>query len=169
MKRVLVIGGSGAGKSTLATALAEKTGLPLIHMDVVFWKPGWVETPDDEFVPRIEELAAKDAWIMEGNFSRTFPIRMPRADTIIMVTRPRWLCLLRAIWRSIKYFGRTRPDLGDGCPERLDLEFYKWIWNFPIRSVPKNLYAMASLGAHAEHVFIRSDREAAEYLESVGE
>jgi len=167
MKRVLIIGSSGTGKTTLALALAAKTKLPLIHLDTEYWNPGWVATPDDEWHSIVEDLVERDSWVMEGNFSGTFPIRMPRADTIILVTRPRWLCLARAIWRSIKYFRRTRPDLAEGCPEKFDLEFYKWIWDFPNRSQKKMNDAMASIGAHAHQIIITSDREAADFLKTL--
>jgi adenylate kinase family enzyme len=168
MKRVLIIGSSGAGKSTLSVALAARTKLPLIHLDTEYWNPGWVPTPDDEWHSIVEGLAERDSWIMEGNFSGTFPIRMPRADTIILVTRPRWLCLARAFWRFLKYRGVTRPDLADGCPEKFDPAFYKWIWDFPNRSQGKIVDAMATIGAHADQIIISSDLEAAEFLETLG-
>ncbi len=166
MKRVLVIGSSGAGKSTLAMAIAERTGLPLIHLDNEFWHPGWVETPAEDWPRKVVDLVARDAWVMDGNYSATFPIRMARADTIILTKRPRWLCLLRAMWRSAKYFGRVRPDLAEGCPERFSLEFYKWIWDFPSRSEQKINEAMATIGAHATQIVIKSDSEARAFLDT---
>ena len=165
MQRVLIIGSSGAGKSTLAAALAKKTGLPLIHLDAEYWNPGWVPTPDEAWHAKVKELAARDSWIMEGNYSGTFSVRIPRADTIILTTRPRWLCLLRAILRSIRYYGHTRPDMSEGCPERFDLDFYKWVWNFPIRTKARVDHAMATISAHALHIIIASDREADAFLE----
>jgi len=167
MRRVLIIGSSGAGKTTLASGLAKKTKLPLIHLDTEYWRPGWVPTPDDEWHSIVEDLVGRDSWIMEGNYSGTFHIRMPRADTIILLTRPGWLCLARAIWRSIKYFRRTRPDLAEGCPEQFDLKFYKWIWDFPNRSREKIEDAMASIGAQAHQIIITSDREGEAFLQSL--
>ncbi len=167
MKRVLVIDSSGAGKTTLATALAERTGLPLIHLDTEYWNPGWVATPNEDWQLRVEQLVAGDEWIMEGNFSGTFPQRMPRADTIILVTRPRWLCLARAFWRYLQYRGVTRPGLAPGCPERFDPSFYKWIWDFPNRSQAKIDDAMATIGDHAMQVVIKSDTKALAFLETI--
>lgn len=167
MKRVMVIGSCGAGKSVFATALAKKTGLPLIHLDVEFWNPGWVETPDGEWPAKVEALAARETWIIDGNYSGTFPLRMPRADTIILITRPRWLCLARAIWRSVRHYRRTRVDIGEGCPERFNLDFYKWIWGFPNRSQKKIEEAMATLGAQATQTTIASDREGRAFLEQL--
>lgn len=167
MKRVLVIGPSGAGKTTLATALAEKTGLPLIHLDTEYWRPGWVATPDEEWAPIVAECASRECWIMEGNFSSTFALRMPRADTIILVIRPRMHCLWRVFSRYLKYRGETRPDLAAGCPEKFDPAFYKWIWDFPNRSLPRIHEAMATIGAHATQIVIKSDAEARAFLDTI--
>ena len=71
MKRVLVIGSGGAGKSTFATRLGARLGLPVIHLDRVYWQPGWVETPKDEWLRKVEEMCAADAWVMDGNYSGT--------------------------------------------------------------------------------------------------
>ncbi|HBM88483.1 MAG: AAA family ATPase [Parvibaculaceae bacterium] len=167
MKRVLVIGPSGAGKTTLATALAEKTGLPLIHLDTEYWRPKWVPTLDEEWAPIVSDLVARDSWIIEGNFSSTFNLRMPRADTIILVIRPRLHCLWRVFLRYLKYRGETRPDLANGCPEKFDPAFYKWIWDFPNRSLPRIDEVMATIGAHASQITITSDTEARAFLDTI--
>ncbi len=167
MKRVLIIGPSGAGKTTLATALAVETGLPLIHLDTEYWRPGWVGTSDEEWRPYVEKLAARDSWIMEGNFSSTFDLRMPRADTIILVIRPRLSCLWRVFKRYLKFRGKTRPDLAAGCPERFDPAFYKWIWDFPNRSLPRVQATMATIGTHATQITITSDSEARVFLATI--
>lgn len=73
MRRVLVIGCGGAGKSTLARQLGEATGLPVIHLDAHYWRPGWVETPKETWRAAVDELIAADAWIMDGNYSGTHP------------------------------------------------------------------------------------------------
>jgi adenylate kinase family enzyme len=83
MRRVLVIGISGAGKSTFSQALATKTGLPLIHLDKEFWRPGWVQTPRQEWRARVSELAARERWIMDGNYDSSLDLRLPRADTVL--------------------------------------------------------------------------------------
>lgn len=42
--RVLVIGSGGAGKTTLVTAIADRLGRPVMHLDQEFWRPGWEPT-----------------------------------------------------------------------------------------------------------------------------
>lgn len=72
----------------------------------------------------------------DGNYSRTLPLRSEKADTLVYLDLPRSLCLWRVIWRRATNHGRTRPDMTEGCPERLDLLFLKWIWTFPRHSAP---------------------------------
>src|SRR3954453_4740611 len=99
MRRILVIGNSGGGKSTLSRRLGEKLGLPVVHLDVLFWKPGWVESDQPEFRARIAEALAGPAWVCDGSFDETFDLRMPLCDTIVWLDRPAWLCVIRAMAR----------------------------------------------------------------------
>src|SRR5262245_42711291 len=95
MQRVLVIGISGAGKSTFARELAQRSGLPLIHLDREFWQPGWKITPEPEWRSKVAALAAREAWIMDGGYSASLDLRLPRADTVIWFDYPRARCLRR--------------------------------------------------------------------------
>jgi len=137
MERVLVLGSPGAGKSTFARRLAERSGLPLIHLDKYFWRPGWVEPPPDEWQRTIEKLLQEPRWIMDGDYSRTLGLRLQRADTTFLLDTPRWLNTARVMRRIISGYGRTRPDLADNCPERLDWEFLKYVWNYPQKLRPR--------------------------------
>lgn len=167
MKRILVIGCSGGGKSTLARALGEKLALPVVHLDVLFWKPGWVESSYDEFRPKVAAAVAEDRWIVDGNFSRTFDLRLPRADTVVWVDQPRRVCLWRAFRRTLTLFGETRADLAPGCPEKIDPAFYRFIWNFKRTHDAMIEEALARDAAHARVFRLRSDREIASFLASV--
>lgn len=164
MQRILIIGCSGGGKSTLSRKLSEKLALPLTHLDVLFWKPGWTESTYDEFRPKIAAVTATDRWIIDGNFSATFDIRMPRADTIIWIDQPRWLCLWRAFWRTTSQYGSNRPDLAPGCPEKYDWEFYKFIWNYRRNNVAKIERGIAQYGRHAKVIHLKSDNDIATFL-----
>jgi adenylate kinase family enzyme len=131
LTRVMVIGCGGSGKSTFARALARRTGLPLIHLDQEFWSPGWVERYDDAgWARRVSELASGDRWVIDGNYSKTIDLRLPRATTILWLDLPRWVCLGSALRRSLVHYGQVRTDSAPGCHERLDGEFLAYIWNW---------------------------------------
>ncbi len=130
MKKVLIIGCGGAGKSTLARKMGEKTGIPVVHLDKIWWKPGWVESSREEFDEILAVELEKPAWIMDGNFNRTIPERIRHCDTLIYLDFSRFSCLMGVLKRVMTTCGKVRPDMGEGCPERFDLDFLKWIWNF---------------------------------------
>ena len=114
MRRILVVGSPGSGKSTLARRLAAKLKLPLVHLDFYFWRAGWEPADDATFFDCVRELAARPEWVMDDNYSRTFDIRMPRADTLVWLEYPRSTCFLRALGRSLRNEGRVRPDRPPG-------------------------------------------------------
>lgn len=164
MRRILIVGNSGAGKSTLARRLGDKLGLPVVHLDVLFWKPGWVESDKAEFHANIAAFQGEDAWISDGNFGGSWHLRMPAADTIIWIDQPPWLCLVRAIWRVVQYRDGARPDMAEGCRERVDLKFYRFILTYDRKVRPRLQAALAQHGAHARIVRLRSDREIEDFL-----
>ena len=135
MERIAIVGPGGAGKSTFAVALGTATGLPVVHLDRLFWRPGWVETPREEWRDRQRELFAADRWIADGNYGGTLDERVGRADTVIIVSRSRWACVASAVWRTARNHGRAVQ--ADGCPERFDVDFYRWIWNYDRDSRPR--------------------------------
>ncbi|MEM8555099.1 MAG: hypothetical protein AAGF71_09795 [Pseudomonadota bacterium] len=122
MQRIMIIGQPGSGKSTLARMLGEALDLPVYHMDRdVYWLPGWEERPLEDRLTRIDAIVTQDAWVFEGFNSATFHIRGARADTLIWLDVPLVIRLFRVIRRNVTGLGKARPDLGDDCPERLDM------------------------------------------------
>ncbi|MBM3548124.1 MAG: adenylate kinase [Alphaproteobacteria bacterium] len=144
MKRVLILGCSGAGKSTLALTLGERWRLPVIHLDKHYWRAGWVEPPREEWRAQVAELTARPEWIMDGNYGGTLPERLAVADMAIVFDFPTWRCLLRAFRRAVVGYGRTRPDLADGCPEHIDFKFLLYILNFRRKNRPSLMQALDS-------------------------
>lgn len=128
MNKTMVIGvGSGVGKSTFARELGKITGIEVTHLDRLYWKPNWVEAPREEFLAGQKQVIQNKKWIIEGNYSGTFEIREQYADTIIYLERPLYVCLFRVLKRRIQYHGKTRNDIGEGCIEKLDWAFLKFI------------------------------------------
>ena len=145
MKRVIVIGSGGAGKSTLARALGEQLGLPVVHLDAQFWQAGWVELDKTDWLEWQRNALLEPCWIMDGNYGGTMDLRLEAADTVIFLDLPPALCVARALWRAVRYWGRTRPDMAADCPERLDLNFLRWIWNYPRNNRPVILEKLSRL------------------------
>lgn len=164
MRRIAIVGCSGGGKSTLARALGARLALPVVHLDSLFWKPDWRESPLEEFRPRVEDWARREEWIIEGNFILASTLRFQRADTIIWLELPIWLCLMRAVIRSALAFGRARADLAPGCPERFDLAFYGYIWSWNRLTRPKMAQALAVHAPGARLIRLAGDRQAAAFL-----
>jgi adenylate kinase family enzyme len=167
VQRIAIIGPGGAGKSTLARRLGARLGLPVIHLDAEHWQPGWVPTPLDEWEAKVRELASGERWIIDGNYGGTLHLRLAAADTIIFLDFPRTICLWRVLRRQLRYRGRSRPDMTEGCPERISPGFAAWIWRYPRSHRPRVLTAMRSLGAHARHVILRSSREVEAFVGSL--
>lgn len=136
MKRILVIGSGGAGKSTFSRRLGEITGIEVIHLDKLYWKPNWTETPKDEWQATVFEILEKDEWILDGNFGGTMKMRIAASDTVIYLDFPRTVCLYQALRRTFTYWKKTRPDMGAGCGEHFNPKFLRWIWRFPKDTKP---------------------------------
>ena len=168
MQRVLVIGISGAGKSTFSRALAARTGLPLIHLDTEFWQPGWKITPRQEWRAKVAQLVERESWIMDGNYGSSLDLRLPRADTVLWFDYPRHVCLRRVFWRIATTYGRVREDLAPGCPEQLDPEFLRFVWDFNTKSRPQIVAMLAEHGQHVQPIVFRRDRDVARFLDRLG-
>ncbi|HEX4846761.1 MAG TPA: AAA family ATPase [Novosphingobium sp.] len=144
MQRVLVIGSPGAGKSTLAHAIAQRTGLPLHHLDRMHWLPGWIERDRAEALERVKAVLVEERWIIDGNYGSTLPVRIPRADTVVWLDYPTHLCLWRVLKRWWQYRGTARPDMTEGCPENLNAEFLLYVLMFRHNWSARNGAAMAA-------------------------
>lgn len=165
MERVLVVGPCGAGKSTFGFALAAVTGLPLFHMDKLNWKPGWVDSTDEELRARLKEVVEGERWIIEGTYGGTLDERLPRADTVVYLDYPIPLCFWRMLRRIVTWRGHPRPDMTEGCPERLDLAFLLYVarWNYGPRQRLEG-----RIGAYRDKVIrLKNSREAQRWLDSL--
>lgn len=167
MRRIAIIGSAGTGKSTLARGLGELTGLSVVHLDALYWGPGWIATPDEEWDAVVKEIASQEKWIIDGNYGRTMGPRLERADTVVFLDFPRVVCLWRVFRRWLRYRGRSRPDLAPGCPEQLSWEFVRRIWFYPKRSRPRVLERIEGHSADTEVIMLRSQKEIDRFLTSL--
>ena len=127
--KIAILGYSGSGKSTLARILAEKYKTEVLHFDRVQFLPNWeIRSDDDKKRITKEFLDTHTDWVIDGNYSKLFyDRRMEEADVVILLLFNRFSCLYRAFKRYVKYKNKTRPDMGEGCKEKFDLEFARWI------------------------------------------
>lgn len=167
MQKVMILGCCGSGKSTLARQVAERLQLPLLHLDAHYWKSGWVEPTAEDWERQVTALVQQDAWVMDGNYNKTLDLRLPYADTVIYLDLPQWLCLWRVFKRWIQYAGKTRPDMAADCPERLEWEFLKYVWEFPKKRRPKLLQKLQSLPDSQQVIVLRSPAEVKAYVRSL--
>jgi adenylate kinase family enzyme len=167
MKRILIIGSPGAGKSTFAVRLGRLIHLPIIHLDKEFWQPGWKETPRDKWTDRVKELAIRDKWIIDGAYDRTLEIRLSRADTVIFLDYPRYICFWRIFKRIVSNWGQVRFDMAEGCPERLDFPFLKWVWNYRRDHYPNIFEHLQSHFADGNLVVLKSISETNRFMDDL--
>ena len=166
MERILIIGCGGAGKSTLARQLGEKLNLPVVHLDKLYWKPGWVQESREEFDRKLAITLEEPKWIIDGNFNRTMPLRLQRCDTVIYLDFPRITCLLGVIKRILTTYGTVRPDMGEGCPERFDLEFLRWVWSYNKNNRQHN-YDLLNQATHAQKIILKNRRMVKTLLKNI--
>ncbi|WP_226037334.1 DNA topology modulation protein [Aquibacillus saliphilus] len=167
MKKVVLIGSGGSGKSTLARQLGEKLKINTYHLDALFWKPNWVGIPKDEQRKVQNDLVKKEKWIIDGNYGGTMDIRLNAADTIVFLDIHRVICVYRAFKRIMKYRNKTRPDMGEGCEERFELDFFKWVWDYSKTKRPKILNRLEQLSKDKQVIILISPKEVQIFLEKV--
>lgn len=131
-KRILVLGPCGSGKTCLTRQLSRILDLPAVHLDARFWRPGWISTPQPEWRGVVSSLIEQESWVMDGTYESTLDLRIPAAEAIIMVSRPRWSCLWGVVRRSLTYRNKPRPDAPSDQP--IDLAYLRYIWKYPVQT-----------------------------------
>lgn len=167
MKKMIVIGSPGTGKSTLAKKLADSLIIKLYHLDKLFWKPQWKMSTKEEQREILYDIVKQNSWIIDGNYSSTLDIRIKEADTIIYLKRSRMTCLYHVFKRFISYRGKTRPDMQENCPEKLDREFIRWVWQFPKNHEPLIEEHLKDLTSEQTLIKLMNQKEIDDFLNSL--
>jgi|SRR5215468_4665221 len=152
MKRVAIIGPGASGKSTLARQLGEITGLPVVELDKIFWRPGLVEIPRDQWVELQQKLVGETDWIMDGDLRPydAIEVRLRAADTIVFLDFSLFRCAWRALWRS-----RERVD------------FWLWLLRYRFQSRPFLMKMISKYVATATIHLLRNPEAVRRFLANV--
>ncbi len=165
MQRILVMGSSGSGKSTFARQLSGITGIPVVSIDALFWKPGWVESDRAEFRERLADVTRQPRWIMDGNYTSAWgELRRDVSDTVIWFDLPRATCMMGILTRIAKSYGKVRPEMAPGCPEKIDLEFFRYVWTYREKQRPTLLAFFEGLRPDQTFITFTNRAQADRYL-----
>lgn len=170
MKRIAIIGNAGSGKSTLSQKLSQITDLPVYHLDKYFWGPNWARPNINEYRVVHDALCDKDQWIIDGMNLRLLEYRVERADIIIFLDFPRYICFWRIFKRMFQYYGKETPSSAEGCPEKVSWEFLiflKWVWNFK-KKYPTTIRELLSTCSGTKKIYIfTSQKEVDSFIEQL--
>ena len=159
MKKVIVIGCPGSGKSTVSRALHNKTGIPLYHLDMMFWNADKTTVEKEVFLERLSDVLEKDEWIIDGNYSSTMELRMTACDTVIFLDYPLAICLDGIRERR----GKPRSDM-PWIETEEDAKFIEFIEKYNDEQRPKVLELLEKY-REGRNIFIFKSRvEAEEFI-----
>ena len=155
MKKVIVIGCPGSGKSTFARALHEKTGIPLYHLDMMYWNADKTTVEKSVFLERLDAVLEQDEWIIDGNYASTMERRLAACDTVFFLDDPLDVCLEGVRARR----GRPRPDM-PWIETEEDVEFLESIKRFHDQQRPQVLELLEKY--NGKHTVVFTSREQAD-------
>lgn len=159
--KIMIIGYSGSGKSTLAEKLSKETDTPVLHLDSVNWLPGWQIREQKSQVGIVNSfMDTHGSWIIEGNYTKILnERRLQEADLILELLFGRINCYLRVLRRLRTYKGTSRPDMTEGCNEKIDWEFTRWIFYDGRNRKKRQLYQSYQNNYPDKTIVIRNQRQ----------
>jgi adenylate kinase family enzyme len=169
MRRIVIIGPLGAGKSTLALKLGRLLGIPVHHLDWLYWGDTWTSTPPAEWQALLSRIVAGESWIIDGNFTSSLPQRLAAADTVIYLDTPPLTSTIRAIRRRILHRWRRAPGMPGGARPMFDARLFRWIWAFPSQSRPYLLSQLGQPSVADKTIILHNRRDVSRFVRSVGE
>jgi adenylate kinase family enzyme len=167
MNRILILGPPGSGKSTLAKEMNKILDIGILHIDTIFWKEGWIIREEGEYRNHLKEFIKKESWIIDGNYSSTLEERVRLADVIVYLDIKRFILFYRVIKRRILNHNKSRDDIAQGCKEKIDWGFIKWIWQFEKRNKINIMKVINDYGNNKSKIIICKKQEYQDFLRKV--
>jgi adenylate kinase family enzyme len=167
MRRIVIIGPLGAGKSTLALALGRLLGIPVHHLDWLYWGDTWTPTPPAEWKGVLDQIVAGESWIIDGNFTSSLPQRLAAADTVIYLDFPPLTSTIRATRRRLLHRWRRAPGVPGGRRPMFDLQLFRWIWAFPSQNRPYLLGQLRQASVAEKTIILRNQRDVKRFIRMV--
>ena len=133
MQKIIVIGCPGSGKSTFSKSLHKIIGIPLFHLDMMFWNSDKTTVEQSVFYERLSKTIQNDKWIIDGNYSSTMELRMQACDTIIFLDYSLDVCLNGIQERK----GKARSDMPWIESDEYDEAFIEFIKNYNSQCRPQ--------------------------------
>ena len=158
MKKIIILGAAGSGKSTFARALQKKTGLPLFHLDNVWWKADRTHISREEFDRRLQEILQGETWIVDGDYSRTYAPRFAACDTIIFLDYDTEVCMRGIVER----LGKERSDIPWEESE-LDPELVELVQNYRTKNRPE-VYRLMVQYPEKQAIVFQTREQAEEWI-----
>ncbi len=164
-KKIVIFGRPGSGKSTFCSKLAKKMGLPLFHLDKIYFAKDWTKRDNQAYLDDLHAIVQQDEWIIDGNCLRSLDVRWQQADLVIHFNFPFYLCL----WRLIKRLWAkdcTIDDRAPGCYEavRWDLVTYTWRWNWRVKDLIPELQKHYP---HVPYLTVKSSKEVTQLFKTI--
>lgn len=156
LRKIIIIGCPGAGKSYFAKKLHSVTGIPLYHLDMIWHKPDKTHISRAEFDETLKKIFQEEAWILDGDFSRTMEIRMQACDTIILFDMPYEICM-----QGIKEREGTKRDDMPWEVAETDTMLLNEVRSYIPEQLPK-VYQLLHKYKHNKEIIIFRAREEAE-------
>ena len=168
--KIEIMGYSGSGKSTLCRNFSEKYNIPSLHLDTVHFLPNWEVRKDSEKQRLVTSFLDNnpEGWVIDGNYTKlSYDRRVEEADIVIQMLFNRFSCLWRCIKRYHAYKGKSRPDMAEGCNEKMDWEFVKWIlWEGRTKQA-KERYKKLQKRYPEKVIVIKNQKQLKKYMKEI--
>ena len=163
MKKIMVIGCPGSGKSTFSKTLHKLTGIPLFHLDMIYWNFDRTTVDKEVFLKQLSKTIHMDQWIIYGNYGSTIELRLQACDTVVFLDYPLNICL-DGIKRRI---GKPRTDM-PWIENEEDTEFIEFIKNYNFQNRPKVMELLDKY-SHKDIYIFKTRKEADEFLKKLND